>query len=239
MNDRHFSLLYLICALAAVLMAGGCLEMSQEIRLKEDGAAEFSLHYSIPLVWLETVGDGHDLIRGWQTGEAPPPAGQRKWMFNQAAVREYFSQNGLTMMDFQLWTDTATGRRHARVQFAADNLQRSLPGGRMGDFSLTRNEDGEMVFRANFAFVSAPTATPVEMPQAEADFWRELLQGLVVELKVVAPTPILETTGELIDQQTAHWRFEPATDLELLRLPPVIELRFQDSPGREQGIMGR
>ncbi len=62
------------CALSALLALSGltgCLELQQEISLREDGSARLRLRYSVPAEWFETMRDGHDVLQEWQTGRPP------------------------------------------------------------------------------------------------------------------------------------------------------------------------
>lgn len=215
---RRLSLL-----LAVALLVGGCVELEQAIEIRADGGARLALHYSVPLESYAVLAETQAIIQDWQ-GDVDETGRDRglHWFFNEALAREYFSGPNLSLESYRVYDED--DRRHVELVCEASNLSQELRSGRLGDFRLTKT-DGD-VYRLD-AELARTQYAETRLSAQDKDLLREITRGLVIELTVRTPTPILETSGEKVDARRVVWRFDAEEDWWFLFETPAVFVTFE------------
>jgi hypothetical protein len=210
----HFRSTFL---LLPCLLAAGCIHLEQRIQINPNGSGVVTYEYSVAEDTFGTLAAGQMAIGSWQS----PAAGGLAWFASERAVSEYFADSGFQVQLYR--ASRREGRREVRIVILANDLQRALETGKLGDFRLERTPEGNWRFGGK-----PPAAATMKKPsEEEVARLRALCDDLWLRLEVTTPAPILTTTAKERRERQAVWLFDPGTDDSFLRERPRIEVVYQ------------
>lgn len=206
----------------------GCIHLEQTIRLRRDGSAVISYHYSVAEETMAALANGRRAITARQQG-GNRAGSELEWFTNEAAVRKHFSGNGLGVTRYR--TYRRSGRLHVEMEVEARDAVRAFNAGCFGALSLRAGPEGTVEFASTL---------PGTEPPKEPERLRSLCDDLWLRLTVITPGDLVAASGKQRGKRTAVWTFDPGTDREALSRPFVIMARFRtDAPAWLLGPEGK
>lgn len=225
-SNKRSKIYFPLFLLFILLASSGCLELVQEIKINEDGSAEFLLRYSVPLEMIEVMGQSQEVLREWRKGEPPASQAGREWFFNEELAKEYFNESGLELISYQDSVDIEKERRVVEIKVVATDFERAIASGKFGDFNFSETEDGNRRLQAEISFPAGLESDGDSISESEKRVYGKLLKGMRIEFKIHTPDPIIETDGEKTGSNSARWIIEPENDPEFLRNLPLFEIVY-------------
>ncbi len=203
-------------AFIVLLLGAGCVHFEQRMEIFADGSAEVELHYAISEESMRGLESGQQLIDTWQ-GRASTPA---NWFANEKAVRAYLGGDGIQVASYR--QQRRNGKIHTTIVCRVASLSRTLASGKVGDFRLERNRQGNFTLSADL----------VELPSSSAEVMGQYMavcQDLRLKLEVVTPSEIVSSTAHQTGKRRVSWEYVPDGDHSVFLRTPEIAVTFEGS----------
>lgn len=200
----------------------GCVEFEQRLLILPDGSGEIAFTYSVEESQLNTLTHAQAAVeslqgRGQQAQNRT--AAQLQWMFNTEVARQFFSGDGIKLERYLVFTRGE--RKVVQVLCAVKNMRQALATGRFGDFTLTRNADGNWVLG-----MELPEG-PEKVSDERVAQLKTLCKGLKLKLVIQTPTAITaKLGGGKAEDQRVEWDFDLDKDDTFLRSMRPIQVVF-------------
>jgi len=215
-NTIHHYAASLLLALLPLLSAG-CIQMEHDLRISDDGSANYRLVYAISepaIARFRAMFKLKDDL-AVAAGETPPGKELEPLLAafldpEEAEIRkqlEAFAEAGVSIKSIH--QETRAAWRHIELELEVANLA-TLAGNpffaRHG-FDLSRNDEGQYVWSRS-PHITDVGGIPATPSATELDELTPILAGFKTVVKVTPPGRILSTTAFRTTLQTAAWEFD-------------------------------
>ena len=198
--------------------------MEQTVTVARDGSADIVFRYSVAERLLPVAAEGQRLIQTWQgRNSARTPAGRLDWFLNRQAVERHFSNGAVRMESYRTYEQD--GRRHVVVECKTGDIRAAFREGSIGEFQLAASADDRetVTLKARLA----RTERQNELSEQTKEELAALASGCRIRLKIVIPTPVVETTAHESGERSATWVFDADRDAEFLYKTPDVHVSFR------------
>lgn len=198
-------------------LAGGCLTMEHDLRLKDDGTATYALEYAISEQAVVQLKAMEALKTQLATAADEMPPGPEMDPLLHAfldpddltlrnALKPY-ADDGITLKSLSV--ESRAAWRHVDLSLVVTDLEKAArtPFFQNHGFNLTRDKDGHYVLSRE-PHINQPGEIAEVPTETEQKSLIPILGGFSTTVKVTVPGRILATTAFRTTLSTASWSFD-------------------------------
>ena len=194
----------------ALIGAGGCMKLEQELTLNADGSADIKMSYAMSeqaIAQLEAMKQMAEKNPDVKMESSGP-----NLIFDEAKIRADIEKKGGGVEIKSCKVETKDGWKHVTLELHGKDLAAAAKAteasGNKGGMSLSKNADGNYVLDMGGTKDMAGGDDGKKDPQQKAQeqqMMKAMMAGLRVAIKVNVPGDVVETTAFEKDKRSASW----------------------------------
>jgi hypothetical protein len=191
------------------LLITGCVEVEQEITLKNSNSGTFKIFVSMPIDIYDTFlkTDGKDSVTRF---------------FDAAAGTAYFNNTeGFKVTGYRVFDNENDGRKYARIEGKLTDAEKALASGKLGDFEFKKGSGGVTRLALRVPKRQRPRTS------SDNDQLAKVFEGVKLKLVLEVPGDIVKTSAAEKSDDTAEWLFSPADNADFVSAFPDVYVEYK------------